>query len=85
MWGRADPRDGGGEAGADEAVRRTGVALDGDAPWALFGPEAPGPGPHPNNRGLNLGLFRSHAWNVGMAISVARLACQAAAKASIES
>ena len=40
---------------------------------------------NPDSRGLNIGLLRSHAWNVGMAVKVARLACQAAAEASIES
>ena len=40
---------------------------------------------YPDNRGLNVGLLRSHSLNVGVAVSVAGLACQAAAKASIES
>ena len=40
---------------------------------------------NPDRRGLNVGLPRSHAWNVGMAVSVAKLACQATAKASMES
>ena len=39
----------------------------------------------PDSRGLNVGLLRFHSWNVGIAVSVARRACQAAAKSSIES
>jgi hypothetical protein len=39
----------------------------------------------PVSSGLNAGLFHCHAWNSGMAVSTARLACQAAAKPSTES
>ena len=39
----------------------------------------------PDNCGLNVGLSRCHAWKVGMAVREAMLACQAAAKPSIES
>ena len=45
---------------------------DCDAPRALLVPEEP-----------RQSWLRSHARNVGMAVKVARLACQAAAKASI--
>ena len=40
---------------------------------------------NPDSSGLNAGLLRCHAWNSGMAVSAAMLACQAAAKLSTES
>ena len=38
----------------------------------------------PASRGLNVGWIRFHLWNVCIAVSVTRLACQAAAKSCIE-
>jgi hypothetical protein len=39
----------------------------------------------PNNSCLNAGLLRYHAWNSGIAVRAAMLACQDAAKPSTES